>query len=198
MLKKLPAIFALLILVVVCGAALVYGIGLLRDEDGGGLGEMLTRPERLLYPYDLDERPKPATTDRLALLPETLGAFRQVDAGLPGAFATDLGMTQGLHDSPIEAIYASGDDTAHVILMRCDSPADTKERLAVLRDKLVEADGVKTYRAELVGAHPYVKYRYGGWGAAPHGLAWGNGEWLFFVFAETGDALDVVAGELPY
>ena len=199
MLKKLPTILAGLAVLLLCGAALIYGIHLSRT---GELGDLLSKPERLLYPYELDTRPAPAAgsaaADPTALLPEAIDAFYRTEQGAPGPFVTDLGLADGLSGDAVEALYDSDDDAAHVVVMRCESPADTKERLALMRDQLASVEGVRTYRAELYGEHPYVKYRYGGWEAGPHGLAWGNGEWLFFVYSETADALDAVVGNFPY
>jgi hypothetical protein len=183
------------VLILLCGASLAYGIRLSRT---GGVGDLLSKPERMLYPYDLDTRQTPAASDPAMLAPEAIGAYHLTELGAPGPFVAGLGLTDGLPAPPFEARYQSGDAPAHLVVIHCDSPADAKERLAVLRERLVHAEGVKTYRAELYGPRAYVKYRYGGWETGPHGLAWSNGPWLFFVYAETGDALDAVAGEFPY
>lgn len=197
MVKKLPAIAATLALILLCAAALAYGIYLLAAGGEDGLRDLLSKPERMLYPYDLDERPAVTAGSAEELLPHRVGSFVLAYQPALGQFVTELGLAGAAREA-IEARYNSGSVGATVIIVHCDSADDVKERLAGLRDRLDAADGLRTTRVELVGAHPFVKYRYGGWESAEHGLAWGNGEWLFFVYAGDPDALDAVAGEFPH
>ena len=187
----------MLFLITLCFVGVGYGTHVLITYGAEGFERLFTRSERIIAPYDLDQRPVPADTSAENLLPQRIGIYRLMHKGELSGFATELGIADGSVDG-IEAEYAAGDDSAHVVVLRSGSLAEGRDRLSLLSGRLNDDGGFNVTKTELVGQHPFVKYRHGGWKIGPHGVAWANEDWLFFVYAGASGTLDDVAGSFPY
>jgi len=195
--NKLFVAIPMLFIITLCFVAVGYGTHFLITYGADGFERLFTKSERIIVPYDLDQRPVPADTSAENLLPQRIGVYRLIHKGELSDFVAKLGIADGLVDG-IEAEYAAGDDSVHVIVLRSGSLAEGRDRLSLLSGRLNDASGFKVTKTELVGQHPFVKYRHGGWETGPYGVAWANEGWLFFVYAGTSETLDDVAGSFPY